>query len=77
LPSAINSLYQEIRECIFFRLNGAAIYSLIETTRANGLEPYWCLKYLFENLLEAMTADEFMDLMPQNIDKTIIAGPVR
>jgi len=42
---------------------------------ANGLEPYWYLKYLFENLPEAMTADEFMALMPQNIDKTQIAGP--
>jgi len=23
------------------------IYSLIETVKANGLEPYWYLKYLF------------------------------
>lgn len=53
----------------------ACIYSLIETARANGLEPYWYLKYLFENLPEAMTADEFMALMPQNIDKTLLAGP--
>src|SRR3989339_1102602 len=55
----------------------AAIYSLIETAKANGLEPYWYLKYLFENLPEAMTADEFTALMPQNIDKTLIAGPAR
>lgn len=53
----------------------ACIYSLIETAKANDLEPYWYLKYLFENLPEAMTADEFMALMPQNIDKAKIAGP--
>ena len=53
----------------------ACIYSLIETAKANGLEPYWYLKYLFENLPEAMTADEFMVLMPQNIDKNLLAGP--
>jgi transposase len=55
----------------------AAIYSLIETAKANGLEPYWYLKYLFENLPEAMTADDFKALMPQNIDKTLIKGPAR
>ena len=53
----------------------ACIYTLIETAKANGLEPYWYLKYLFENLPEAMTADEFMALMPQNIDKILLAGP--
>ena len=53
----------------------ACIYSLIETAKANGLEPYWYLKYLFENLPEAMTADEFKALMPQNIDKNLLAGP--
>ncbi len=54
----------------------ACIYSLIETAKANGLEPYWYLKYLFENLPEAMTADEFMALMPQNVDKKLLAGPI-
>ena len=53
----------------------ACLYSLIETAKANGLEPYWYLKYLFENLPEAMTADDFMALIPQNIDKTLLAGP--
>ncbi len=31
----------------------ACMYSLIETAKANELEPYWYLKYLFENLPEA------------------------
>lgn len=51
------------------------LYSLIETAKANGLEPYWYLKYLFENLPEAMTADEFTVLMPQKVDKNMLAGP--
>lgn len=50
----------------------ACIYSLIETAKANGLEPNWYLKYLFENLPEAMTTEDFLALMPQNIDKTLI-----
>ena len=50
----------------------ACIYSLIETAKANGLEPYWYLKFLFENLPEAMTADEFKALMPQNLDKNLL-----
>jgi len=54
----------------------AAIYSLIETTKANGLEPYWYLKYLFEHLPEAMTSEEFEALLPYNIDKNMLAGPV-
>lgn len=52
----------------------ACIYTLVETAKANGLEPYWYLKYLFEKLPEAMTADEFKVLMPQNVDKTLLAG---
>ncbi|WP_033396809.1 transposase domain-containing protein, partial [Desulfobacter curvatus] len=50
----------------------ACIYSLIETAKASGLEPYWYLKFLFENLPEAMTADEFKALMPQNLDKNLL-----
>ena len=50
----------------------ACIYSLIETAKANGLEPYWYLKFLFENLPEAMTEDEFKALMPQNVDKNLL-----
>jgi len=33
------------------------------------------MKYLFEKLPEAMTADEFKALMPQNVDKKLLAGP--
>jgi len=53
----------------------ACIYSLIETARANGLEPYWYLKYLFENLPESMTEDDFKSLLPQNVNASLLAGP--
>ena len=53
----------------------AAIYSLIETAKASGLDPYWYLKYLFEHLPEAMSADDFQALLPYNVEKNRLAGP--
>ncbi len=53
----------------------AAIFSLIETAKANDLEPFWYLKHLFKYLPEAMTSEQFEALLPYNIDKTIISGP--
>ena len=46
----------------------AALYSLIETAKANGIEPAAYLKYILENLPTAMTKDDFRELMPQYID---------
>jgi len=46
----------------------ATLYSLIETAKANGLEPYRYLRHLFENLPLAYTTDEYKALMPQHID---------
>jgi transposase len=54
----------------------AAIYSLIETAKANGLEPYWYLRYLFERLPEAMTVEDFKALLPHQILKEQIVNPV-
>lgn len=51
------------------------IYSLIETAKANGLEPYWYLKYLFEHLPEAMTEDDFQILLPYNVPKERLSTP--
>ena len=53
----------------------AAIYSLVETAKANDLEPYWYLRYLFENLPDAMTEDDYKALLPQYLDKSQLAGP--
>ena len=49
-------------------LSSATLYSLIETAKANGLEPYLYLRYLFEHLPFAYTAEEYKALMPQHID---------
>jgi len=50
----------------------AAIYSLIETAKANGLDPYWYLKYLFKYLPEAMTEDGFEALLPHKVGKNLL-----
>ena len=50
----------------------AGIYSIIETARANGLEPYWYLRYLFEKLPVCKCDDEVRSIMPNRIDPDII-----
>ncbi|MCP3922336.1 MAG: IS66 family transposase [Desulfobacterales bacterium] len=54
----------------------ATIYSIIETAKANGLEPYWYLKHLLEHLPEAMTEDDFRALLPHQIIKEQILNPL-
>ncbi len=46
----------------------ATFFSLIETAKANDLEPYGYLRYIFEKLPLAQTEQDFKDLLPQNID---------
>jgi len=53
----------------------AAIYSLFETAKANGLEPYWYFRYILENLPDAMTEDDYKALLPQYLDQSQLAGP--
>jgi len=48
------------------------LYSLIETAKANNLEPYWYLRYLFERLAAAETESDYRALLPQYVDKTKI-----
>jgi transposase len=43
----------------------ATLYSLIETAKANNLEPYRYLRHLFDNLPKAYTAGEYKSLLPQ------------
>jgi transposase len=42
----------------------ANLYSLVETAKANGLEPYHYLNYLFTRLPSANTPDELRQLLP-------------
>ena len=46
----------------------AAFFSLIETAKANGLEPYAYLRHIFEKMPLAQTEQDLKDLLPQNID---------
>jgi len=47
----------------------ANLYSLIETAKANGLEPYAYLRYLFTELPKAKTVDAIEALLPGNLDE--------
>lgn len=52
--------------------SSAGIYSIIETAKANGLEPFRYLHHLFENLPKADTASHYESLLPYNIDKSTL-----
>jgi len=51
----------------------ACRYSLIETAKANNLEPYKYLRYLFEKLLFASSGDGYRALLPFNLGQTDLA----
>ncbi len=42
----------------------ALFFSLIETAKANDLEPYAYLRFLFERLPLATTRDDYLALLP-------------
>ena len=47
----------------------ANLYSLIETAKANGLEPYGYLRHVFTELPKATSLKDIEALLPMNIDK--------
>jgi len=47
----------------------ANLYSLIETAKANGLEPYAYLRYLFTELPKATAVEAIEALLPGNLSK--------
>jgi len=51
----------------------AGIYSLIETAKANKLEPYWYLRHVFARLPLAKGEEDFKALLPQYIDRSLVA----
>ena len=51
----------------------ATFFSLIETAKANGLEPYAYLRYLFDKLPLVKSVRDLKDLLPQHIDPATIA----
>ena len=50
----------------------ANLYSLVETAKANGLEPYAYLRYLFAKLPVAESLEDFEALLPVTIEKNQI-----
>ncbi|RQQ44204.1 transposase domain-containing protein, partial [Burkholderia stagnalis] len=42
----------------------ANLYSLVETCKANGIDPYRYLTWLFQRLPLAQTADDYTALLP-------------
>jgi len=51
----------------------ANLYSLIETAKANGIEPGRYLAHLFEVLPTITSADQLDRLLPQNIDAEVLS----
>ncbi len=47
----------------------ANLYSVIETAKANGLEPYAYLRYLFTELPKAQSVEAIEALLPGNLDQ--------
>ena len=46
----------------------ATLYSLIETAKANGVEPYRYLRYVFTKLPDMHRRDDYRSLTPQYLD---------
>jgi len=51
----------------------ALFYSLIETAKANMLEPYAYLRFMFEKLPTATTLEDYDALLPWNVKKNLLA----
>jgi len=53
----------------------AFLYSLVETAKANKLEPYAYLRYIFKKLPVAVTPEDYEALLPWNITREQLASP--
>jgi len=50
----------------------ANLYGLIETAKANGIEPWRYLNHVFEVLPRATSAVEIEALLPRHVDREAI-----
>lgn len=55
-------------------VGSAALYSLIETAKANSLEPYKYLRFIFTELPKASSDGEIRSLLPQYLDRSRLEG---
>ena len=49
-----------------------AIYSLIETAKHNGLDPFAYLNYVFNKVPTIAAEDEWDELLPHRLDQAIL-----
>lgn len=54
----------------------ARLYSIIETAKANGLEPYQYLRHLFTELPKAESEADVQKLLPWRVDRLKLQRPV-
>ena len=50
----------------------ANLYSLVETAKANEIEPYAYLCHLFTELPKASCLEDFEALLPYRLDRTLL-----
>lgn len=55
----------------------ANLYSVIETAKANGIEPYAYLRHIFEELPKAKTLEDIEALLPGCVDREQLRGVSR
>ena len=51
----------------------ANIYSIIETCKANNINPYNYLKYLLNHIHDYSDPKDLVNLLPYNIDKKLLS----
>lgn len=56
--------------------SSANLYSLVETAKLNGLEPYAYLRYVFAQLPSATTVEQIEGLLPFRLDPVALANNV-
>jgi transposase len=52
----------------------ANLYSLVETAKANEIEPFAYLRFLFERLPAAECLEDFEALLPYRVDRSLLAS---
>lgn len=87
IPLDTNAVENSIRPFVVGRKNwlfadtvrgaqaSANLYSLIETAKANGIEPAAYLRLVFSDLPRATTLAEIEALLPRNVDRAQLGDP--
>ena len=50
----------------------ANLYSLVETAKANGIEPFAYLRFLLERIPAAESLKDFEALLPYRLDRSLL-----